>query len=133
MISIFYPPYSFGGDAVYLSRLPHSLAERGHEVDVVHCIYSYRVSGSKPQEQEFPNHPAVTLHGLKSCWGLLSPLLSQQTGRPLLKTEKLRAILLSKKFDVIHFHNISLFGPGVLTFFFNDTASTEIYTMHEHW
>src|SRR2546422_1678040 len=66
MISIFYPPYSFGGDAVYLYRLVNSLAERGHEVDVVHCIDSYRVSGSKPLEQEFPHHPAVTLHRLRS-------------------------------------------------------------------
>ena len=133
MISIFYPPYSFGGDAVYLYRLVNSLAERGHEVDVVHCIDSYRVSGSKPLEQEFPHHPAVTLHRLKSHWGLLSPLLSQQTGRPLLKTEKLRTILLSKKFDVVHFHNISLFGPGVLTLAPDYQDYVKIYTMHEHW
>src|SRR5262249_51392312 len=36
-VSTFFPPYSFGGDAVYLWRLANALAEDGHLVDIVHC------------------------------------------------------------------------------------------------
>jgi len=39
----------------------------------------------------------------------LSPLITQQTGRPGLKRRELEAIL-ARNFDVIHFHNISLVG-----------------------
>ena len=42
-LSSFYPPYSFGGDAVYLQRLVEALARRGHEIDVIHCVESYRI------------------------------------------------------------------------------------------
>src|ERR1019366_6544372 len=31
------PPYSFGGDGIYVYRLAHALAEAGHQVDVIHC------------------------------------------------------------------------------------------------
>ncbi len=133
MVSIFYPPYSFGGDAMYLYRLASALARRGYEVDVIHCVDSYEVLASGPPKQQFPQHPNITVHSLKSPWGWLSPLLSQQTGRPLLKRSKLEAILLSKKFDVIHFHNISLLGPKVLALEPDYSGFIKLYTMHEHW
>ena len=133
MLSIFYPPYSFGGDAMYLYRLVNALARRGHEVDVIHCIDSYQVLASKPSTHQFPQHPNVTVHSLKSRWGALSPLLSQQTGQPFLKRGKIEAILRSKKFDVVHFHNISLFGPGVLSVRPPQEQFLKLYTMHEHW
>ena len=37
-LTTFYPPHSFGGDAVYVYRLCHALADAGHEVDVVYCL-----------------------------------------------------------------------------------------------
>ena len=133
ILSIFYPPYSFGGDAMYLYRLVNALARRGCEVDVIHCIDSYQVFASKPSAHQFPQHPNVTVHSLKSPWGFLSPLLSQQTGQPFLKRGKIDAILRSKKFDVIHFNNISLFGPGVLGVGQDGGEFLKLYTMHEHW
>jgi glycosyltransferase involved in cell wall biosynthesis len=133
MISIFYPPYSFGGDAVYIYRLANALAQRAYEVDVVHSVDAYNVLSSTPPQQQYPQHPNITVHSLRSRWGGFAPLLAQQTGRPLLDHEKLRAILCSKKFDVIHFHNISLFGPGVLTLEPDYEDYIKLYTMHEHW
>ena len=133
MISIFYPPHSFGGDAEYLSRLAHGLARRGHEVDVVHSIDAYQALSSSRPSQPVAPHPNITVHGLRSRWGRLAPLLAQQTGHPLLEGGKLRAILDSKEFDVIHFHNISLFGPGVLTLAPKHRHYVKLYTMHEHW
>lgn len=113
-LSIFYPPYSFGGDAIFVSRLANALACHGHEVDVIHCIDSYKVLAHREPEHDFINHPNVTVHGLRSRMGRLSPLVTQQTGRPWPKSKKILDVFYSKKFDVIHYHNISLFGPGVL-------------------
>ena len=35
LVTTFYPPYHFGGEAMYLHRLSNALAERGHRVTVV--------------------------------------------------------------------------------------------------
>ena len=131
-VATFYPPYHFGGDAIYVYRLAHALGDRGHHVDVVHCIDSYNLLASKESAGGFPDHPNVTVHRLESGFGWLSPLLSQQTGRPLLKraaiVDRLRASI-----DVVHFHNASLFGPGVLTIDGGQPAPIKLYTTHEYW
>jgi hypothetical protein len=110
-LSTFYPPYSFGGDALYLYRLANALARGGHEVDVIHCVDSYELLAGREPDQQFPNHPNVTLHSLRSSLGRLSPLVAQQTGRTWPKTDGILEVLYSKKFEVIHYHNISLLGP----------------------
>lgn len=132
-LTTFYPPYSFGGDAMFIHRLVNALAARGHEVDVVHCADSYLSLAGRPPQAPAANHPNVTVHTLKSRWGILSPLLTQQTGRPWLKSNRLHQILISKKFDVIHYHNISLLGPKVLTLAPDYADFLKVYTAHEHW
>jgi glycosyltransferase involved in cell wall biosynthesis len=132
-ISIFYPPYSFGGDAMYLYQLVNALARRGHEVDVIHCVDSYKALTRREPNQEFPNHPNVTVHSLRSRLGILSPLIAQQTGRTWPKTNSILEVLYSKKFDVIHYHNISLFGPQVLQLEPDYRQFIKLYTTHEHW
>ena len=55
MLTTFYPPWSFGGDAQVVHDLAHALAERGHDVTVAHSIASYRLlegNGSPPLELE---------------------------------------------------------------------------------
>ncbi len=132
-LSIFYPPYSFGGDAMYLYRLVNALARRGHEVDVVHCADSYHVLEKRTPTGSFPNHENVTVHTLRSGYGALGPLLAQQTGAPWLRSKAIRSVLGGKPFDVIHFHNTSLFGPKVLTIEPPYTRYLRLYTTHEHW
>lgn len=132
-LATFYPPYSFGGDAVQIHRLVNALARRGHEVDVVHCADSYLALARRPPDRTVPNHPNVTVHRLKSRAGIFSPLLSQQTGGTWFKTRRLREILLSKRFDVIHYHNISLLGPKVLALQPDYGQLLKVYTTHEHW
>ncbi|HUG38139.1 MAG TPA: glycosyltransferase family 4 protein [Candidatus Limnocylindrales bacterium] len=130
MITTFYPPYAFGGDAVFVHRLSNMLARRGHEVDVIHCIDSYRALARGPLPSGYRDEPGVTCHGLVSGLGALSPLATQQTGFPLLKGRKIRRILDAKRFDVIHFHNISLVGgPMILRY----GSAIKLYTLHEHW
>ena len=40
---------------------------------------------------------------------------------------------MSKKFDVIHYHNISLLGPEVLRLAPDYGGFVKVYTTHEHW
>jgi glycosyltransferase involved in cell wall biosynthesis len=131
--SIFYPPYSFGGDAIYLYRFVNALARRGHEVDVIHCLDSYRTFEKREPAGDFPNHPNVTVHSLRTRAGFLSPLIAQQTGLTWPKTDRILEVLLGKKFDVIHYHNISLFGPKVLELKPDYSDFIKLYTTHEHW
>jgi len=111
----------------------HALADDGHEVDVVHCLDAFHLLHPGPPGQLLPGHPRVRVHGLRSGYGWLSPLLTHQTGRPMLKARRLRRILASHPYDVLHFHNISLLGPEVLAV--RPAASTPVtlYTAHEHW
>ena len=118
---------------MHLYRLANALARRGHEVDVIHCVDSYHVLEKRRPTREFPNHPNITVHSLKSRWGFLSPLLSQQTGGTWLKTDRILEVLFSKNFDVIHYHNISLLGPKVLQLEPDYGGFIKLYTTHEHW
>ncbi len=129
MVTTFYPPYHFGGDAIFVQALARALVKEGHEVEVVHCEDAYRL-----QKKESPiastESGSIVVHRLHSPLGLLSPLMTQQTGRPGLKARKLHTIL-ERDFDVVNFHNISLVGgPGVLSM---SKAPVNLYTLHEHW
>jgi glycosyltransferase involved in cell wall biosynthesis len=131
MVSTFFPPESFGGDANFVEQLCRELARRGHEVDVIHSSDAYKTL-SGPERTAVPAPQGITVHRLKSRWGGLRPLAAHQLGRPFLQTRELQDILQSKLFDVIHFHNISLFGPQVLEMPVASTA-LKLYTAHEHW
>jgi hypothetical protein len=84
MVTTFYPPYHFGGDAIYVYNLSNELAKLGHQVDVIHCYDAYRAISGEPHA-EWPNHENVHVHTLRSPWKLLSPVLTHQTGRSGLK------------------------------------------------
>lgn len=130
MVTTFYPPYNFGGDGIFVYRLSNELARRGHYVNIIHCLDAYHVLKPTTPTGNFSNHPNVKVHGLKSRMGFLSTLLTHQTGFPFLKGRKIRGILTENKFDVIHFHNISLVGgPGILQY----GKAIKLYTTHEHW
>ena len=43
MVTTFYPPFSFGGDGIFVYQLAHALAEKGHRVDVIHSEDAYRL------------------------------------------------------------------------------------------
>ena len=129
MITTFYPPYNFGGDGIFVHRLSNELAKRGHHVEVVHCQDAYLLLADKAPSQPYENHPNVTVHALKSPFGFLSPLATQQTGYPLFKAARIREIL-STGFDVINYHNVSLVGgPGILRY----GDAIKLYTLHEFW
>ncbi len=131
MITTFYPPYNFGGDGISIERLVHMLARQGHEVDVIHCVDSFNTLTNRRLPPVLSqSKPGVTVHSLASGVGMLSPLATYLTGYPFFKGKKIRSILASKRFDVIHFHNISLIGgPKILKY----GEAIKLYTMREHW
>jgi glycosyltransferase involved in cell wall biosynthesis len=129
MVTTFYPPYHFGGDATYVRALSRALAALGHQVEVMHCVDSFRLK----KQDDMPDDvldDGILVHRLKSRFGFLSPLITQQTGHPGLKSRAERAIF-ARPFDVVHFHNISLIGgPAIVAW---SRAPVTLYTLHEHW
>ena len=87
MVTTFYPPYHFGGDGIFVQALARALVSQGHHVDV-HCEDAYRLR-CREQPANQADHDGVVVHRLRSPFGLLSPLLTQQTGRPGLKAREL--------------------------------------------
>lgn len=133
MLTTFYPPYSFGGDAIGVQRLSQALVRAGHEVTVVHEIDGFRAlaTGSVANASETDDDHGVRVIRLKSRLGALSPLLVQQLGRPVMHARRLRRLLAPGQFDVVNFHNVSLIGgPGVLHY---PRDAVTLYMAHEHW
>lgn len=130
MVTTFYPPYNFGGDGMHIYRLSNELAKLGHSVDIFHCEDSFLLLSNKPLSGDFPNHPNIKVHGLRSGKGFLSPLLTQQTSIPFLKGD-LKKALVTNEFDVIHYNNMSLIGITALNY--GSSTAVKLYTTHEHW
>lgn len=129
MVTTFYPPYHFGGDAAFVHRLTDALARRGHRVSVVHSVDAHTALKGVKREAPF-DHPNVTVHRLRSRVATASSLVTYLSGKPGLKRGELESIFDSEAFDVVHFHNISLLGgPGILSY----GSGLKLYTMHEHW
>jgi glycosyltransferase involved in cell wall biosynthesis len=129
MVTTFYPPYNFGGCGIYVRALSRALVAQGHEVEVMHCVDAYRTKYKDAMPDEAPEE-GIVVHRLKSRFGFLSPLITQQTGHPGLKAGTARAVL-ARPFDVVHFHNISLVGgPAIVPW---SRAPVTLYTPHEHW
>src|ERR1700690_981273 len=127
MVGTYYPPYHFGGDAVFVQSLAPALVARGHQVEVVHCEDAYRLRAGAAQPAEVEDD-GITVHRLRSSFGALSPLITQQTSSPGLKSSALKRIF-ERNFDVVNFHNISLIGGvGILPM---SRAAVNLYTLHE--
>lgn len=128
LVTTFYPPFNFGGDGIYVQRLARSLVAQGHHVEVIHDTDGYRaLSGRDPAVPEETD--GVIVHRLRSALPRLATLRVQQTGRPAGHARSLER-LLGNRFDVIHYHNVSLIGgPGVWSI----GTGVKLHTAHEHW
>jgi glycosyltransferase involved in cell wall biosynthesis len=129
-LTTFYPPYNFGGDGIGIQRLARGLAHTGHQVTVLHDLDAYAALAPGPAHAGEPEPPGIDVVPLKSRLGALSPLLTQQLGRPVANGRRIAAILARGNFDVINFHNVSLIGgPGLLRY----GSGIKLYMAHEHW
>lgn len=141
MLTTFYPPFSFGGDAVVVQRMARALAARGHDVTVAHDEDAFLTMGGEPPEAAPPLPPpppdppppgadGVRVVGLRSRLGPLSSLLTQQLGRPVVHGARLRRLAARGRFDVVWHNNVSLLGgPGLLGL----PGRLRVYEAHEHW
>ncbi len=128
MFTTFYPPYSFGGDAIGVQRMARALVARGHDVTVVHDEDSYLILGGKVQTEGAPD--GVRRIGLRAKNGFVANLLTQQLGRPVVHANRIREILAERKPDIIWHNNTSLIGgPGLLPM----GNALKVYEAHEHW
>ena len=131
MLTTFYPPYHFGGDGIAVRRLAGGLARAGHQVTVVHDVDAYHALHPDPPASADNGTEGVEVVSLRSGLGPLSPLLTQQTGRPVVNGRRIRDLLARGRFDVVNFHNVSLIGgPGLLAY---GGDAVRIYMAHEHW
>jgi len=130
MLTTFYPPFSFGGDAMGIQRLSQALVRRGHSVTIILDTDAYHVLSSKPETEMPASTDGVKVIPLGSGMQRTSVLLTQQTGRPVVQGKRIRHLLESGDYDVIVFHNISLAGgPGLLAY----GNALKLYMAHEHW
>ena len=132
MLTTFFGPHSFGGDAAFVDRLSRALARHGHEVHVIYCRDAFEmVKGDQtPRPYEAPSGgddpPAVQSLRAALAAGDPSdgPAEVQGAGDP--------ALLRSIRPDVVHFHNLSLIGgPGLLAV--PTPGAVKFMTTHEHW
>ncbi len=130
MVTTFYPPYNYGGDGIGVQRLARALVRRGHQVTVIHDVDAFNALRPDPEPAPPADSDGVEVVRLRSRLGVLSPILTHQTGRPIVHGATLRRLLETQPVDVINFHNISLVGgPGILSL----GRGLKVYTAHEHW
>ncbi len=126
MVTTFFPPLHFGGDAVFVAQLANELAVAGHEVEIVHCADAFHILQRNVSPSPFALHPSIRVHTLSQSRA--SPVLTQITGRLCLKKKALQEILQSG-FDVVHFHNISLIGLDAIPI----SNALRVCTLHDYW
>ena len=130
MLTTFYPPYNFGGDGIGIQRLSQALARLGHEVTVLQDIDAYNVLHVGEEPCTSDESDGVEVVRLRSRASMLSVLLTQQTGRPVINGKAIRRFLNHRQSDVINYHNISLVGgPAVLAC----GEAVKLYMAHDHW
>ncbi len=129
MVTTFYPPHHFGGDATHAHRLSNALARRGHAVTVVYSEDAYRALGGRARNDPFYHEPGVTLRPLRTAFPVAAATATYVSGRPAFYAAQLDAVF-REPFDVVHFHNVSLAGgPGALSY----GDGIKLYTTSEHW
>jgi len=129
MFTTFYPPYSFGGDAVGVQRMARALVARGHDVTVVHDIDAFVSMGGK-NAFDSPDDDGVRAIGLQSGNNIMANLLTHQLGRPIVHGKRIKEVLDDGEYDLIWYNNTSLVGgPGLLDM----GEGLKIFEAHEHW
>lgn len=130
MLTTFYPPYSFGGDAIGIQRFSRGLVRQGHSVTVIVDVDAYNVLSHRPEPELPPATDGIEVIPLRSHLSRLSILLTQQAGRPVVQGSTIRHLLAAGNYDVIVYNNISLVGgPGLLAY----GNAVKLYMAHEHW
>ena len=131
MVTTFYPPSHFGGDGAFVRGLAQALVRRGHQVEVICDEDTFRTLRPGVAETAEPiDDEGVVVHRMRSRFPAMSVVATHQLGRSIAHGAKIRRLLETGDFDVVHFHNVSLVG-GASVLGYGDAI--KVYTMHEHW
>jgi glycosyltransferase involved in cell wall biosynthesis len=123
----FYPPYHVGGDAIHVKYLAEELVKRGHEVHVLHSLDAYRVKRKSFPEKAEPD--LVHTHTIKTHLNL-SSYVAYVLGNSSLISKRFDGLVNEIKPDVVHHHNISLLGYGLLK---KRRRYLNLFTAHDYW
>jgi glycosyltransferase involved in cell wall biosynthesis len=129
MATTFYPPYHIGGDAVHVQYLAEALAARGHEIHIEFSPAAYRLkrtSVAKPAWKE----NGIRVHPIRSPLGRIQPVAAHLLGRSRSVARFHERLSRTVRPDVVHLHNISLLGLGVLK---RPGTAMMLYTAHDYW
>lgn len=129
LVTTFYPPHHSGGCGLHVYHLANLLARDGNEVEVVCSGSAHSYKLKERREGDYPHHSNVTVHRVGSPAGRMEPLLAYLSGGPVFSRPRLKRIL-GRQFDVIHYHNISLFG-GIRSLRFG--SAIKLFTQHTYW
>lgn len=132
MITTFFGPHSFGGDAAYVDRLTRALLRQGHHVDVVYCVDAFEAVADGVSPRDYVAPAGLGLERFRSRLGIVSPLWTHQTGRLGPKARTLEKVL-ARGYDVVHLHNVSLAGGPALIERAADHDGVTLMTAHEYW
>lgn len=130
MVTTFYPPFHLGGDATHVQALARALVERGHEVHVEFAPAAYRLKGHPAPPEPNGSEDGVHLHPVPSPGGRLQPLGAYVWGRSPSVTHFHHDLVERLRPDVVHYHNISLLGLGVMG---RPKGAQTLYTAHDYW
>ncbi|MFH0876168.1 MAG: glycosyltransferase family 4 protein [archaeon] len=125
----FYPPYHIGGDAVHVKYLAEGLAKRGHNVHVMFSVDAYKFK-KKGNFNGIENLNNVTFHPLSSPLGKFEPILNYSLTTMPYTFGYFERLIKNNNFDVVHHHNISLLGEGILK---KLGGYVNLYTAHDYW
>lgn len=129
LITTFYPPYHPGGCGLHVYHLANLLAADGHRVEVVCSGDAHAYKIKEKRAGRYPHHRGVKVHRLMSGAGKIEPLITYLFGFSFLLRRRIKEIL-EKDFDVIHYHNISLFG-GISALSWG--RALKLFTLHTYW
>lgn len=127
MTTTFYPPYHIGGDAIHVKYLAEELAKRGHEVHVFHSLDAYNFKRKSLTPKKEMNQ--ISVHSLKEPFNR-SSYAAYLLGNSSSIVEKFNDLLYGVKPDVVHHHNISLLGYGILN---KRWRYANLLTAHDFW
>lgn len=123
----FYPPYHVGGDAMHVKYLAEELVKRGHEVHVLHSLDAYSVKRKSFPENAEPDQ--VYTHTIKTHLNS-SSYVAYVLGNSFLISKRFDGLVNEIKPDVVHHHNISLLGYGLLK---KRRRYLNLFTAHDYW
>ncbi len=130
MVTTFYPPYHLGGDAVHVRYLAEALAGQGHEVHVEFSPAAYRLKREGLPVEPKGEEDIVQLHPIPSRLGTVQPVGSYLFGQSPSVTRFHARLMHTVRPDVVHHHNISLLGLGVLG---GARPERTLLTLHDYW